>query len=973
MKVGGKVVAYPIKNYLLQEAKYIKEIDSEAIIYIHERTKAKILLMSNKDSHKSFCIGFRTPPSDSTGVAHIIEHSVLCGSKKYPLKDPFVELAKGSLNTYLNAMTYPDKTLYPISSQNDKDFHNLMDVYLDAVFFPNIYKHKEIMMQEGWRYHLEKPEDPIEYKGVVYNEMKGAFSSPEEIGFRLIKETLFPDTTYANESGGAPKDIPSLSYENFINFHKNYYHPSNAYICLYGDMDPAETLAYIDSEYLSHFDYLDIDSHIEKQQPFKEVISHKGYYSATEGKENGLFLSYNFVVDEVVNRKTMLGMSIIEYVLLDTPASPLKKALIAEGIGEDVYGAFQTHLKQPVFSVVAKNVAPEKEARFYEIVDEVLQEYAKEGLPDNLLKGALQVKEFEMRESDSSGYSKGLFYAIAAMKGWIHDASPFIYLEYEKILEEVKTAGGNYFKELISNYLIHNTHGSKVALYPKVGLEKEIEEAVAKKLADYKARLSVEEINQLIEETKAFNAFQEKEDAPEAVSCIPLLKREDLRREAKYPNFVSRKVHGSEYVITPVFTNRIAYINWHIKLEGIEERYVPYLGMIVGMLGKLDTAHFGYEALSSYMDEHIGSMSFHIQALNNSKDEKKYLPMFSVQSKALLSEVTEQVQLMREVLMYTAFDNKARLLEIIREMKALMESSISGDGHRVAYGRLLAHLSNAEQFEEKARGLTFYHFVCNIEKNWESVQDETVACLKQAYQFLANRNRLVVGLTVDEEEVDNVVTKIQYEISHIPAVEMETFTQDFKITKEQEALIYPSNVNYVASGYNFKALGYEYHGGLQILKNILSMGYLWTRVRVQNGAYGCFCDFRKSGNMFFVSYRDPNLDQTLDIYKEVANFVENLQLSERESLQYLIGTISQLDFPFTPASEGKTGQIYYLMNVKKEDLQKSRDELFETTTQTLRGFAPMIKACLDENQYCVFGNAQAISQAKTSFEQTTQV
>ncbi len=966
-------MAYPIKNYLLQEAKYIKEIDSEATIYIHERTKAKILLMSNEDPHKSFCIGFRTPPSDSTGVAHIIEHSVLCGSAKYPLKDPFVELAKGSLNTYLNAMTYPDKTLYPISSQNDKDFHNLMDVYLDAVFFPNIYKHKEIMMQEGWRYHIEKPEDPIEYKGVVYNEMKGAFSSSEEIGFRLIKETLFPDTTYANESGGAPKNIPDLTYENFINFHKTYYHPSNAYICLYGNMDPKETLAYIDENYLSKFDYLKVDSQIAMQEPFKEVISHKSYYSATEGKENGLFLAYNYVVGDITCRKTMLGMSILEYVLLDTPASPLKKALIAEGIGDDVYGALQTHLKQPVFSVVAKNVAPEKEARFYELVDEIFNKYAKEGLPEHLLKGAMQVKEFEMREGDASGYSKGLFYALASMKSWIHDASPFVYLEYEKTLEELKAEGPEYFKGLIKKYLLDNTHGSKVALYPKVGLEKEIEEEVTKKLADYKASLSEEALQKLIDETKAFNAFQDKEDDPEAALCIPLLKREDLRREAKYPTFTSRKVNETEYVISPIFTNKIAYVNWFIKLNGIEDKYVPYLGMIVGMLGKLDTANFTYEDLSSYMDEHIGSMSFHIQALNNTKDDKKYLPIFSVQSKALLAEVEEQVKLMREVLMNTSFENKERLLEIIREMKALMESSISGDGHRVAYSRLLAHLSSAEHFEEKARGLDFYHFVCDLEKNWETVQDETVTCLKQAYQFLANRNRLVIGLTVDEEVVDEVVQKIDQEISKIPVSDIEGAEQDFEITKEQEALIYPSNVNYVASGYNFKALGYEYNGSLQMLKTILSMAYLWTRVRVQNGAYGCFCDFRKSGNMFFVSYRDPNLDQTLNIYKEVADFVENMELSERESLQYLIGTISQMDFPFTPATEGKTGQIYYLMNIEKEELQKTRDELFATTVDKLRSFAPMIRACMDQNHYCVFGNAQAIEQATTPFEVKTRV
>ena len=965
-------MSYPIKSYLLQEAKYIKEIDCEATIYIHEKTKAKILLMSNKDPHKSFCIGFRTPPSDSTGVAHIIEHSVLCGSKKYPLKDPFVELAKGSLNTYLNAMTYPDKTLYPISSQNDKDFHNLMDVYLDAVFFPNIYKQKEIMMQEGWRYHIEKLEDPIEYKGVVYNEMKGAFSSPEEIGFRLIKETLFPDTTYGNESGGAPKDIPSLSYEQFIDFHKTYYHPSNSYICLYGDMDPKETLEYIDKEYLSKFDYLEIDSQIKKQAPFSKIMEHKSYYSATEGKENGLFLSYNFVVDEIVNRQTMLGMSILEYVLLDTPASPLKKALISEGIGEDVYGVFQTHLKQPIFSVVAKNVMPEKEARFYELVDEVLLQYAKEGLPEHLVKGALQVKEFEMRESDASGYSKGLFYALSAMKSWIYEASPFIYLEYENALESLKAEDSDYYKKLIQRYLIDNTHGSKVALYPKIGLEKEMEEAVTQKLAAYKASLSQEALNELIEETKAFNAFQEKEDTPEALQCIPLLKREDLRREAKYPTFITRQIEDQAYIISPIFTNKIAYINWHIRLVGIEEQYVPYLGMIVGMLGKLDTKHYRYEELSSYMDEHIGSMSYHIQALNHTKQDT-YLPIFSIQSKALLSEVSEQVGLMREVLMNTLFENKVRLLEIIREMKALMEASISGEGHRVAYGRLLAHLSSAEDFEEKARGLTFYHFVCDIEKNWEQVQDKTIAYLKEAYAFLANRERIAVGITVDSEEVEKVISAVQKEMTQISTEKVEALVSEFHMTKEQEALVYPSNVNYVAAGYNFKALGYAYHGGLQMLKSILSMGYLWTRVRVQNGAYGCFCDFRKSGNMFFVSYRDPNLDQTLAIYREVADFIENLELTDREQLQYLIGTISQMDFPFTPASEGKTGQIYALMDIQKAEIQKTRDELFETNVEVLRSFAPMIRSCMAENQYCIFGNAQAVSEAQTPFSEKTRV
>lgn len=967
-------MACPIQGYSLEQSEYIKEIDSEALIYIHEKTKAKILVIPNEDSHKSFCIGFRTPPPDSTGVPHIIEHSVLCGSRKYPLKDPFVELAKGSLNTYLNAMTYPDKTLYPISSQNDKDFHNLMDVYLDAVFFPNIYKHKEILMQEGWRYHLEDAESPIEYKGVVYNEMKGAFSGQEEIGFRLIKEALFPDTIYANESGGAPSAIPDLTYENFIEFHRNYYHPSNSYICIYGDIDVPQTLRYIDEEYLSQFDYLEINSHIGHQEPFKEERLKEGYYSAVEDKENGLFLSYNFAVGDVANRKLMLAMSILEYVLLDTPASPLKKALITEGIGEDVYGAFQTHLQQPIFSIVGKNVKPEKKERFYSLIQEVLHKLVEEGIPENLLRGALQVKEFDLREGDSSGYSKGLFYALAALKSWVYDASPFVYLKYEEEITELKSAvDTGYFQDLIKQYILENKHVARVELQPKKGLEKEIEEKVTRKLSEFKASLSKEEIDQLIEETKRFNAFQAKVDDEETVHCIPLLEKEDLRRKAKYPNYIVKKQDDMEYIVTPIFTNKIAYINWYLKLEGIEDKHMPYLGMIVGMLGKLNTDNFSYEELSSFMDQNIGSMSYSIQAINNSKKLHDYLPVFTISSKALIDKIPEQVKIMREVISHTQFDDASRLLEIIREMKALMESALSSEGHRVAYSRLLSHLSQAEYFDEKTKGITFYHFVCDIEKNWETLQDEVVKGLKDAYCYLANKSRVVVGLTIDEESVEQTMTYIQKELDQLPDQKVESLQKQFGITLEQEALIYPSNVNYVAAGYNFKELEYSYHGSMMMLKSILSMDYLWSKVRVQNGAYGCFCDFRKSGNMFFVSYRDPNIDQTLQIYKEVADYVENINLSERELLQYLIGTISQLDFPFTPATEGKTGQIYYLMGIEESELQKSRDELFETTNESIRQFAPMIRECLSKDFYCVFGNAQNVEASKTQFTNETTV
>ncbi len=963
-----------VKGYTLKEDEYIKEINSTAHIYIHDQTKAKILFIENDDVHKTFCIGFRTPPSDSTGVPHILEHSVLCGSKKYPLKDPFVELAKGSLNTYLNAMTYPDKTLYPISSQNDKDFNNLMDVYLDAVFFPKIYENPEILRQEGWRYHIEDEKAPIEYKGVVYNEMKGAFSSQEEIGFRMIKESLFPDTAYAHESGGSPKFIPNLSYEEFLNFHRTYYHPSNSYLCLYGKLDIQKTLEYIDQDYLSKFEYKLIDSKLNNQMSFDKVIEKKGYYSATDDNNNGLFLSYNFVVGETMDRRLVLAAALLEYLLLDTPGAPLKKALIAEGIGEDVFGVFQTHLKQPILSIVAKNVSEDKRERFYTLVLETLEKIANEGIPHHLLNGALQVKEFELREGDSSGHSKGLFYAMGAIKNWIYDASPFMNLKYDEDMSYLKKQmHTGYFEDLIKQYILKSKHCSKVELYPKMGLENELEEEVRIKLERMKVSLTKEELKQKINETERFKQFQEQIDSEELRHSIPLLKKEDLRRKITYPRYTVISKQETTYIVTPIFTNKIAYMNWYIKLDDLEDKYMPYLGMIVGMLGKLDTKNYKYEALSSYIDENIGGLEYHIQALNDNRTFNHYLPVFQLKSKALVDKVPQQVAILKEILQNTLIENKNRIIEIIREMKAMMETAISSEGHRIAYGRLLSNFSNAEHFEEKTKGITFYHFVCEIEKNWSQKQDEVIDMLNVAYHQLANKARIVVGLTTDDNQVDCVIDVLQKSINELPYISTDKLKMKFDMNPVKEALVYPTQVNYVAMGYNFKALGYEYSGSMMLLKSILSMEYLWSKVRVQNGAYGCFCDFRKSGNMFLVSYRDPNLKETLEVYKQIPQYLKEINLTDREILQYLIGTISNLDFPFTPLTEGRTAQLYYLMGVTKEELQRSRDELFETTNQTIQGFSALIEECIKEQMYCVFSNAQNVEKVKELFSDITTV
>ncbi|MGL4363465.1 MAG: insulinase family protein [Cellulosilyticaceae bacterium] len=964
-----------IKGYTLKEVVYIKEIDCNVHQYEHNKTKANIIYFEADDVHKTFGVTFRTPQSDSTGVPHIIEHSVLCGSKKYPLKDPFIELSKGSLNTYLNAMTYADKTMYPISSQNDADFRNLMNVYLDAVFFPNIYENPMTLMQEGWRYHIENEDQPLEYKGVVYNEMKGAFSSAEEIAFRKIKEELFPDTTYAHESGGAPENIPELTEEEFLAYHKRYYHPSNAYIGLYGAVNIEETLTFIDEMYLQHFEYEDVDSTVKEQKAFEEVKMVKIPYSVADEEEMMQhYVSYNCVVGETVNRKLMIEMAILEYILLETPAAPLKKALIKEGVGEDVFGAFQTHMKQPIFTIMAKNVKKDKIPLFYEIVEKELNRLVKEGIPQTLLNGAVQVKEFELRESDYKGYSKGLFYYINSMKSWMYDESPLIYLQYEDILKELhkeKTEG--YFETLIEKYLLQNKHALKLELYPEIELNTKLEILEREKLAKIKESWDKETLQKHIDKTRQFEEYQNEEEEEETKYCIPILTKDELKREVTFPKYEIKKRDNREYIVTPTFTNRIVYMTWYIDLDGIDNKYMPYLGMLVGLFGKLNTTNYTYEDLSIAIDQHLGSIDYYIDMLYNFEDATKSKPVFVLKSKALQSEIDNQIKIMKEMITQTQFIDKQRIYEIIKEMKAIMEMTVSSEGHKIAYNRLLSNFSKIEAFEEETKGLTFYHMVCDFVKNWETMQDGIIENLNKAYSYCANHTRYTVGLTVDEKDVESCIDKIETCLSTLKDEKFETVQNEWKPSKCQEALVFPGNVNYVAMGYNFKEDGYSYHGGLLVLKSILANDYLWNEVRVKNGAYGCFADFRKSGNVMFVSYRDPNIAETIDIYRNIPEFVKTLNLDDREILQYLIGTISNMDFPYTPSTEGNAAQSYYLTHTTKEDLQQIRDEIFETNNDKLRSFADMIQSVLTKNQYCVFGNMTSITENESLFTDITKV
>lgn len=957
-------------GFKLVEEYDVKEINSKARVFLHEKSGAKLLNLQNDDDNKVFAVGFRTPPENSTGVPHILEHSVLCGSRKFPIKDPFVELAKGSLNTFLNAMTFSDKTVYPIASKNDKDFFNLMDVYLDAVFYPNIYKYPEILMQEGWHYELNNKDEDITYKGVVYNEMKGAFSSPEDVLYRKIQESLFPDTTYGVESGGDPEEIPNLTYEEFIGFHKKYYHPSNSYIYLYGNGDLDKELKFINDDYLSGFDKISVDSKIEVQKEFgsiKEVTAQYPVSSNDDGCDKA-FLSLNFVIGKSTESENYLAFEILEYLLLETPAAPLKKALIDAKIGKDVYGFYDSSILQPVFSIVVKNSNQDKKEEFKNIVFDTLKNLKKQGLDKKLIEACVNIKEFRLREGDTRTYPKGLLYYTKAMDSWLHDEDPLLHLEYEKTLNKIKTAlTTDYFEELIEKYLINTTHCSLLILNPKQGLAEEKAEKIKNKLREYKKSLSSEEIDKLVKETVALKERQVSKEKQEDVEKIPLLSLEDIDPNIESIPLIEKKICENKVLFSPMFTNKIAYLRFIFDTKTVDEKLVPYIGLLSSVLGKIGTENYNYMDLANEINIYTGGIDYTSSTYIKNNTCGEYTPKFLVKSKVLVDKIPKLFDLLQEVIFKTKFDDKKRLKEIIQELKSRLEMVIFDAGHIVAAHRLFSYFSPVGFYEENISGLSFYKFIESLDKNFDKKAEEIISNLNMISKIIFNKNNLIISTALEEEDYPKVEENLVHIINELNSEKLPCKEYNFKVKAYNEGLMTQGDVQYVAKGCNYRSLGYNYNGSLQVLKTIISLDYLWNNVRVLGGAYGAFASFGRSGNMFFGSYRDPNLKETIDVYNNMENYLKNFNVTDREMTKYIIGTISNLDMPLTPAMKIDRVVSHYLSNITEEDLKKEREEVLKTTKDDIKGFASMIKDILNEEYLCVLGNEAKLKENEDVF------
>lgn len=953
----------------------IKELNSKALLFEHVKSGAKLMHLKNDDDNKVFSISFRTPPKNSKGIPHILEHSVLCGSEKYPVKEPFMELVKGSLNTFLNAFTFSDKTMYPVASRNDKDFANLMDVYIDAVLHPNIYKYKEIFEQEGWHHELNNKNEDITYKGVVYNEMKGAFSSPDGILMRKIQNSLFPDTTYGFESGGDPYDIPKLTYEEFINFHKKYYHPANSYIYLYGDMDTDEKLEYLDREYLSKYDKIEVDSKIEEQKPFEKEREIVEEYPIMENEEekNKSYLSLNFVISKATDPETYLAFEILEYLLLETPAAPLKKALIDANLGSDAYGIFDNSIMQPYFSVIVKNSNEEQKEKFKKVVFDTLEKLVSKGINKKLIEAAINTKEFQLREADYSGMPKGLVYSVKAMDSWLYDESPVMHLKYEEILNKIKTAlKENYFEKFIEKYLLNNNHRSVVIIKPSKVIGKKKAEDIKNELSKFKSSLSEEKLNSLVEDTRKLKERQSEAEKPEDLKKLPLLSLSDIDKKSEKLPIEEKEIDGVKTLHHEMFTNKIAYVNMYFDTPKDQYEDIKYLALLAGVLGRVNTEKYNYDDLSNEMDINTGSIDFTTSVYTEQNSNENYHPKFIVRVKVLKPKIEKMFELLNEIMFKSRFDDKKRLSEIIKEMKSRLEMYINEAGHVVAGMRLNSYFSASGKYTECTKGIEFYQFLCSLDQNFDEKFGEIKNKLEEVSKLIFNKNNMVMSVTGDKDIYDEFENKFSsFEIKDGEKISEKN--SPYIERAYNEGLLAPSKIQFVAKGYSFKKLGFNYSGKMMVLKNIMSYTYLWNNLRVLGGAYGCFAIFTRSGNAIMISYRDPNLKETLDVYDNAYKYAQNFKADEREMTKYIIGAISEVDFPLTPKMKGDKADNYYFSKITYDDIQKEREEILSTTEEDIRNFSELLKSVMRRNYMCVFGSALKIKENKDIFNNLAEV
>lgn len=944
---------------------YVQEISSRADIFVHDKTGARILSVVNDDENKVFGISFRTPPSDSTGVAHILEHSVLCGSRKYPVKEPFVDLLKGSLQTFLNAMTYPDKTCYPVASQNLKDFYNLVDVYLDAVFFPRITP--EIFEQEGW--HLDLPEKggELSIKGVVYNEMKGVYSSPDSQLAEHSQQSLFPDTTYGLDSGGNPRAITDLTYEGFLEFHRTLYHPSNAWIFFYGDDDPDARLELL-SEYLDQFSALDVNSSIARQKPFDAPREVRLGFEAMGEDEDALgMLTMNWLLPGKEDAGTVLACKILDGLLTGMNASPLRKALIESGLGEDLTGAGVEHeMAQMYFSVGMKGVLPENFQAVRDLIVKTLEDIVAHGFEADLIEAGVNSAEFDLRENNTGSYPRGLIVMLRSLGSWLYDLDPLELVAFEApmaALKERLARGERVFEDLIERHILSNPHASVVILEPEEGhaarMEREEQELIAKLRADQAALAD----DELVRRTEQLRRMQEAPDSPEALALLPSLTREDIDPTVRVVPTEVRDWEEATALMHDLPTNNICYMDLALDLGAVPDRLIPLVPLFGRALTEMGTTKEDYVSFSKRMGSKTGGV-YARSLLSQREDAPGPVARLVVRAKAVGERVGDMIDIVHDALTLARFDDRERFRQMVLEEKAGLEHALVPSGHHFVGLRLRSRFNLADSLQERMGGLENLFFLRELADRMDSDFDGVLSDLEELRRALVNRNGAVLNLTMDEGMLAAHGERFREFVASLPGGAPVGAVWPGLGEDGHEGLVIPAQVNYVGKICDLHKAGYSFHGSSLVAVKYLRTTWLWEQVRVLGGAYGGFCNYgRLSGLMSFGSYRDPNVTSTLAAFDGCGKFLETVSLDRGELLKAIIGTSGDLDPYQLPDSKGFTALSQHLAGVTTETRQRIRDEVLATDERHFREFGTLLREVAPTGLVCVLGGEDSLTRA----------
>lgn len=962
-------------NFKLTDKKFVNDINSEVFEFEHKKTKSKLIYIKNDDANKVFTIGFKTIPDDSTGVAHIIEHSVLNGSDKYPVKEPFVELMKSSLNTFLNAMTFSEKTLYPVASQNNKDFMNLISVYLDAVFEPNITKIKEIFMQEGWHYELENKEDKLSLNGVVYSEMKGALSSPLEVMEESINQSLF-DNCYKYNSGGDPDVIPSLTYEKFLEFYHKFYHPSNAMIILYGNCKVEEIMKFIDENYFNKFDYSEIDSSIKFTDPFSEEKKEKFTYSINDEDDikGKTFFSKNYVVSTATDEETCFAMNVLKNVLVDSESSLIKKKLLENNLCGDVCVSYHNFKLQPTFNIIVQNTDEENIEQINKIIESTISDLAFNGIDKKFLEACITNTVFKFKQEISNNSLKGIDLSINLFNRWSFIDNPVEVLYYEdRIKKMYAMLENNGFEKLLERYFVNNNHKSSVTLIPEKGLARKKAEALSKKLQEYKDSLNDSELNQIVNECKSLKKRQITPDTEEDLSTMPVLDLCDIDKNSIKRNVNEEKTDKYALLHYEKFTNDLLYNQILFDASNLNKEEMYYAGLLSQILGKISTRNYNLDNLLNETMINAGEISFRNAAFLDTQDINNAFKHFKVTMKMSTSKIDKAIELLDEILFNSELNDFARIKQILNMTITYMQSRFVVAGHNYSIIRLLSKFDTSYYYLEKTTGYSFYNFVKNLYDNFDNMKDNISKNLSNVLHKLLNTNNLIITTTCTKQQKDEFKKRISFITEKLDSTIYPCVFDNFEYNNDKEAFSIASNVQYVGMGYNFKKLGYNFDGSMKVIETLLSTDYLWNNVRVLGGAYGCLMKLKKEGTLVFVSYRDPNLDKTVENYRNIVKFLDETHLDKTNLTKYIIGTIKDLDQPLSVEDEGNAAFNKYISHDTYENQQYIREQILNTKSEDINRFKDLFKCVFDKNIYNVFGNSEAIKHSKLDFDKTINI